>query len=210
MQKTIFFDLDGTLTPKSTWYELNMRLGLTPEEDKELFDRYLKDDLLYEDWTDELIRIHRSRGSITAAELIDFAESIELRPDAVATVLALREKGYRVVLVSGSVNVIVETLAAALGIEDSLSCSIALFDENQVLIGIESGGDEAPTKLSLAQDYIEKQNIDIEGCYAVDDGGNGVELFKVMKGIVFGDNEKLNAVAWKKVEKLSEVIDLIN
>ncbi len=210
MQKTIFFDLDGTLTPQTTWFELNMKLGITADEDKELFDRYLKDELLYKDWTKELIAIHRSRSSITMAEIIELAESINLRPDAVATVLALREKGYRVILLSGSVDVIIGTIAAALGIEEWFACSTLVFNEENVLTDIVSLGDEAPAKLKLAQNYIDAKNIDIESCYAVGDGGNDIELFKVMKGIVFGDHKGLNEVAWKRVEKLSEVVDLID
>jgi phosphoserine phosphatase len=210
MQKTIFFDLDDTLTPQSTWLELNMKLDITAEEDQALFDRYLKDELAYKDWTKELVAIHKSHGSITLPEIIELAENINLRPDAVATVLALREKGYRVILLSGSVDTIVGTIAMGLGIEDWFACSTLVFDDNNVLIDIESIGDEADAKLKLAHDYIDAKNIDLEDCYAVGDGGNDIELFKVMKGIAFGDHKVLNEVAWKQVQNLSEVVALID
>lgn len=40
-QKTLTLDLDGTVTPHSTWEDLNTALGITTEQDKELFEQYL-------------------------------------------------------------------------------------------------------------------------------------------------------------------------
>jgi HAD superfamily phosphoserine phosphatase-like hydrolase len=208
-QKVIFFDLDGTLTPDSTWLLLNQKLGITPEEDKALFEQYLTDTFAYNDWIKELVALYQSRTPVTRREIIELAETTHLRPDAVATVLALREKGYRVILLSGSVDGIVGTIATALGIDEWFACSTLVFDENDMLVGIESMGDEAPAKLAIVQSYIATNSIDIENCFAIDDGGNGIELFKVMKGILLGGNEKLKPLAWKQVETLSEISTIL-
>ena len=209
MQKVIFFDLDGTLTPESSWYLLNLRLGITPEEDKELFDKYLKESIQYNDWTKELFRIHKSRGSITRDELISFIETIELRPDALSTISTLQEKGYTIVLVSGSVDLIVEYMAKRLGIKEWLACSRLVFDEQGVLSDIVSTGDEADSKYGLVMKYLSDHSLTPGDAIAVGDGGNEWELFKAMKGILLGSNEKLMPLAWKQVNHLSEIIDEI-
>jgi len=209
MQKIIFFDLDGTLTPRSTWYELNLKLGITPGEDKTLFDQYLAETLQYNDWTKKLFRIHKSRGSITKDEIVDFAQTIELRPDAVPTIDALKQKGYIVVLLSGAVDTVVEAMAKRLGIVEWFACSKLSFDDAGVLSDIVSTGDEADSKLGLARTYLSKNNIAIDDAIAIGDGGNEEALFKVMKGILFGHTEKLKPLAWKQVENLSEIPNLV-
>jgi len=209
MQKVIFFDLDGTLTPESSWYLLNMRLGISPAEDKELFDKYLKESIQYNDWTKELFRIHKSRGSITRDELVSFIETIELRPDALSTISQLQQKGFTIVLVSGSVDLVVDIMANRLGIKEWLACSRLVFDEQEILSEIISTGDEADSKYGLAMKYLSEHALTTDDAIAVGDGGNEWELFKAMKGILLGSNEKLKPLAWKQVDTLSEIVNLI-
>lgn len=209
MQKVIFFDLDGTLTPGSTWLLLNQRLGITPEEDKYLFEQYLDQKLEYNNWTKELFRIHQSRGQVTKNELVSFIETIELRPDALSTIQTLQSKGYTVVLVSGSVDLIVEEMAKRLGIVEWLACSQLAFDEKGTLSDIISTGDEADSKLGLVLNYLSHHNLSPADAVAVGDGGNEWELFKVMKGVLLGANEKLKPLAWKQVENLSEIVTIL-
>lgn len=209
MQKVIFLDLDGTVTPDSTWFHLNLTLGITPEEDHALFERYLERTLQYNDWTKELVRIHQSRGSITKSELETFAANIVLRPDAIGMVTTLKEKGWHIVLLSGSVDLIVSLIAKRIGANDWRACSKLIFDDSGKLSDIVSSGDEADAKIKIASEYLAQNNVSTENAVAIGDGGNDIELFKHMKGILLGQNEKLKAVAWKQVEHLSEIPGLI-
>ncbi len=209
MQKVIFFDLDGTLTPDSTWFLLNQKLGLTAEEDKKLFEQYLQNNLQYNDWTKEIFRLHKSRSSITKGEIISLVQTIELREDAEQTINALKEKGYKLVIISGSVDLIVSEMAKRVGIDEWLACSQLAFDEHDVLSDIISTGDEADSKLGLALNYLSHKELSAEDAIAIGDGGNEWELFKVMKGVLLGGNEKLKPLAWKQIGTLSEVIDII-
>jgi phosphoserine phosphatase len=209
-KKLIFIDLDGTLSPTSTWYELNIRLGITPEEDAELFDKYVKGNLSYAEWNRELVRLYKSKTPVSKEEILSFTDSIELRPDAVSTVQALREKGYRVVILSGSVDLIVQVIARKVTADDWRSASKFVFDENNLLENVTDMGDEAPAKKLLADEYVAANGYVLADTYAVEDGGNGVELFKYAKGILLGDNEKLKPLAWKQVQSLSEIPDLLN
>ena len=209
MQKVIFFDLDGTLTPQFTWYDFNLLLGITPEEDTKLFDQYVKGELKYTDWIAEVIRIHKSRASVTKEEIVAFAGSLPLRDDAQEIIKLLQQKGYVIILISGSVDVVVETIAKRLGIQDWLACSTLVFDDQNLLTNITSIGDESDAKLSLVKKYLEAKNIGLENCISIGDGGNELENFKVMKGILFGNNQTLAPFAWKQVETLSEIKNLL-
>lgn len=209
MQKVVFLDLDGTVTPDSTWLHFNLRLGITHKEDTALFEKYLKENLEYNDWTKELFAIHKSRGSITKTELETFAHEIVLRPDAIDMVTALKEKEYHIVLLSGSVDLIVSTIASRLGADEWRACSQLIFGEDGTLTDIVSSGDESNAKIAIAKKYLEEHSVSPENAIAIGDGGNDQDLFRYMKGILIGTNEKLQPLAWKQVERLSEIPTLL-
>lgn len=205
MQKLICFDLDGTLSPHSSWELLNAKLGITPEQDQELFDQYKAGTLTYEEWTPALVRIYKENNPVKRDELRALAESVVLREEARQCIVDAKSKGYDVLLMSGSVDVIVEGLAKRLGIPEWLACSKGEFNENEELIDILSMGDEGPAKLKLLQEYCDQKQIAMNDVITVGDGGNEREIFQVTKGILLGDNKELIPFAWKQVENLSEV-----
>lgn len=208
-QKLIFIDLDGTLTPQSSWLLINTMLGITPEEDQTLFDRYVNNDLQYNDWTKELVRLHKEHEPKTRADFMAVVESVELRPDAQETITALKAKGYRTVLISGSVDVVVEAVAKKIGCDDWLACTKVLFDDTGVFVDFVSLGDEGPAKLALATVYCEQQGFNLPEAIVVGDGGNEKDLFEVAKGILLGSKESLKPLAWKQINSLSEIPMLI-
>ncbi len=210
MQKVIFFDLDGTLTPQPTWLALNMKLGISIEEDKDLFEKYLKEKLAYRDWIDALMLLYKRNSLITKDELVALAQDVVLRPDAQGVVNDAKAKGYTVAIISGSIDSIVATIAQKLGIDIWFSKSTVVFNENNEFINIETMvGDERDGKLKLVGDFCEKHGVDIKEIICVEDGGNGLELFKHAKGILLGDNKELAPYAWKQVESLSEIPELL-
>jgi HAD superfamily phosphoserine phosphatase-like hydrolase len=205
-QKTLILDLDGTVTKHSTWKILNTALGITPEQDEELFQQYNRGELLYLDWTKKLVDLYHSNNSpLTKSDLVGLAQDIELRPDALDFVRTTKEKGYIVVLVSGSVDVLVETIANRLNTDSWLACSKAVF-ENDTLIDIVSMGDEGPAKLKL----VTYAGIELSAnIVSVGDGANEKELFERTRGILLGNSQTLLPLAWRRVDTLTEAIELI-
>ena len=204
--KTLILDLDGTVTTHSTWVALNTAMGVTPEQDDELFQQYVNGSLPYIDWTKKLIDIYHSNHSpLTKQELVQLADEIELRTDAKEFVQSAKEKGYKVILVSGSIDVLVERVAERINTDGWLSCSKAVFEEDAFLDLI-SMGDEGPAKIKLVRDAgIELSETTI----SVGDGGNEKELFELTTGILIGDNQTLLPLAWKQVQTLTEAVDLL-
>lgn len=205
-KKALILDLDGTVTPHSTWVALNTAFGITPEQDETLFEQYRQGLLPYLEWTKQLVEIYRSNNSpLTKKQLIQLADDIELHKDAKDFVQAAKDKNYKVILVSGSVDVIVERIAERLNSDDWLSCSKVVFEED-VLIDLVSMGDEGPAKIKL----IQEAGIELsEDTISVGDGGNEKELFEIIKGILIGNNQTLLPLAWKRVDSLTEAADLL-
>lgn len=208
-KKLICFDLDGTLTPHSTWLAFNTRLGISKEDDTRLFNEYLKEKLEYKAWTAELVRLYKQNVPVTKEQLQAVADEIILRADAIDTIAAAKKKGYRVVVISGAVDVMAERVLARLGIDEYFAASKAIFNDKNELVGLEDMGDERPAKLKLFEELCKENHIDPTEAIMVGDGGNDLGIFKVAKGILLGDNAELAPFAWKQIHTLSELENII-
>jgi HAD superfamily phosphoserine phosphatase-like hydrolase len=121
----------------------------------------------------------------------------------------LKTKGFHTVLLTGSLDCIAETIAHRVGVDAWRACSSFVFDENETLVDIDSNGEEINKKESLAKEYIAEHGFTRSEIYALGDGGNDIALFQNYKGILLGDNAKLAPIAWKQVQTLSEVTNLL-
>jgi HAD superfamily phosphoserine phosphatase-like hydrolase len=204
--KTLILDLDGTVTTHSTWVALNTAMGVTPEQDDELFQQYVNGKLPYIDWIKKLIEIYQNNhSSLTKQQLVQLADDIELHTDAVDFVQSAKARGYRVILVSGSVDVLVERVAERISADSWLACSKAIF-EGDTFLNLVSMGDEGTAKIKLVRDF----GIELsENTISVGDGGNEKELFELTTGILIGNNKTLLPLAWKQVNNLTEATDVL-
>jgi HAD superfamily phosphoserine phosphatase-like hydrolase len=209
MKPLICFDLDGTLTPFSTWEAFNARLGITPEDDYKLFSLYKEGNLDYKAWMVELMKLYKENGAVTKQDIEDTANDITLRPEAEAAIAAAKEKGYHVIMLSGAVDAMAKPLAAKAGIGEWFAVNKAVFNENNELVDIEDSGHERDAKLLLLTEYCLKNGYELADVITVADGGNDTELFKVTKGVLLGDNKELQPLAWKQIGNLSELGDIL-
>lgn len=204
--KILILDLDGTVTTHSTWVRLNTAMGISPEQDDELFQQYTDGLLSYIDWTKKLIAIYTSnRAPLTRQQLVQLADDIELRTDTEEFIQSAKVKGYKIFLVSGSVDVLVERVAKRIHADGWLSCSKAVF-EGDTFIDIVAMGDEGPAKITLLNEAgitLSKNTISVGG------GDNEKELFALTKGILIGNNQTLLPLAWQEVNTLTEAIDVL-
>lgn len=204
-KKLLCFDLDGTLTATSSWEAFNTLLGISPEEDKRLFDLYISGQHSYKNWLVELMNLYNQNDKVTRAQIEEMANNLALREDAQPLIAEARQKEYEIIIVSGSVDVITEVCAQKLGIKKYFSTNKALFNNDRELTDIESMGDERDAKLLLLKEFCLENGFDIEDVVAVGDGGNDREIFIHAKGIVLGENKELAKLTWKKVDSLKEV-----
>ncbi|MEO5646689.1 MAG: HAD-IB family phosphatase [Candidatus Paceibacterota bacterium] len=209
MKKLLCFDLDGTLTPFSTWEAFNASIGISPEQDQELFNKYKAEGLSYHEWMIELMRLYKENGKVTKADIEKAADDIALRPDAITAIADAKEKGYQVIMLSGAVDIMAKSLAARAGIGEWFATNKAVFNENNELVDIETGGDEREAKLLLLKEFCLKNDYELSEVIEVADGGNDTELFKVVKGIQLGENKELASLAWKQINTLSELAALL-
>ena len=209
--KLVCFDLDDTLIEQNSWYKLSLDLGLTAEGDKYFYEMYhTKKEISYENWILELLKIYKERGRANFKNIIGSLSTYSYKEGAREIIDYLKNKGYKIALISGSFNVIVDLVAKDLSIEFAGAINNFIFDADDQLENIISfGGNEDIAKLNILEDVCLKSGINIDECACIGDGSNDIEMFKKTKhGITFRGS-KIEDEAWKIIESLHDIKNIL-
>lgn len=210
MKKLIFFDLDGTLSPTNSWYLFNLAFGMSETEDTVMFDWYKRGLLSYAEWDEMIVKILREKNMCTREKVEAFVGTILPRPEAQDLIHTCKEAGYTTIILSGTMKQIAESFRARLGIDLSYTCSEIVFRDDGTFEDIANDKDEAPAKLRIFERVCAEYGVDPADTIMVGDGGNDLEIFKrTKKAIQIGDHELLKEFAWKHIQNLREIKDLL-
>jgi phosphoserine phosphatase len=210
MKKLIFFDFDGTLTDSSSWYLFNTYFGITAQEDDSLFKQYLQGSINYKGWMDEITKILKERGFCTKESVEKFAQTITLRSEAFEAIKMCKDAGYVVSILSGGIKQVILPVVAELGVDHVFTAVELVFDSEGKIESMIDHSDERHAKLVAFENVCAQYEVNPEEVIAVGDGGNDLDIFKkTKKGILLGSYEPLKEFAWKQVQNLSEIKELI-
>ncbi len=201
--KLVCFDLNKTIITENSWYDLNMALGVTPEKDQELFDEYLNSRITYEEWTKELFDIYKGHELANKTDMTRILSNYQFEDGAKEIIYYLKSKGYKVALISGAMDVIVDMVADEVEIELRGATNTFIFDDSGRLQDIKVLGDDKTAKVKLLEDMCTELGIGINECVCVGDGDNDIEMFRrTGLGVTFKDS-KIESDAWKVIDNLS-------
>lgn len=205
MKKIICFDLDNTVITNNSWYDLNMAMGMTKEEDDKYYQQYSSGLIDYKQWIKIILDIFIERKKANIENIRKSFSSYKLDPHIKGLINNLKSKGYIVILISGSVDILVSMVAEDLGIDYYQAVNKFVFDQFGYIKDIISSGDEKSAKFDILKGFAEKYNFDLKDVICIGDGGNDIELFKATgKGITFSDS-KIKEHAWKVIESLGDL-----
>lgn len=203
--KLICFDLDKTIITENSWYNLNLSMGMTKEEDQKYYDQYYAEEITYQEWIKKLLDHFIKNGKATKGNIEKSLSSYELQPFAREVVEYLKLKGYKIALISGSINILVELVARDLSIEYFGGVNTFVFNESNYLKDIIVIDDDKVAKLEILIKFCRDLNISLDEVVCIGDGDNDIELFKATgKGITFTDS-KIKEYSWKVIENLSDL-----
>lgn len=209
-KKLIVFDLDGTLTPESTWMRFSELLGISKQEDMTLFESYANGVITYDEWTSKLVGLYRIGGNPVRREDVErLACSVPFRDGATDIVSRFRAHGFAVLILSGSLDEIVRHAALRLGADAWLACSRCVFDAAGVLRDIESSGDEGPAKFKLLSAFCEENGFALDSAVCVGDSENDADIFRHAIGVQLGDAHELQHVSRARIGVLNELAGLL-
>ncbi|MFW5741111.1 MAG: HAD family hydrolase [Myxococcota bacterium] len=112
--RVVAFDVDGTLVEHDSglvvWQVLNRLFIGNAELNAERFRSFRDGELTYEQWVRLDIEGWRDGGATRAAMQEAIRAELRLVPGAQQVTSALRARGYRVVVVSGTLDIVLDTL----------------------------------------------------------------------------------------------------
>ena len=230
MTNIVAFDLNKTLIKENSWYDLNLAMGITAEEDEHLYRQGPEGEgtLSYAEWIDALVQLMKARGKASRANIEEVILNYTYLDGAKAAVQAAKDKGYIVGLITGALSPVAERVAGELSM-DFIYCNARMqFDDDDMLQDIELQGEDFAAKVDAVRD-LQQKHPDAEQIYYVADGDTDEAIFKVTKGIMVTADKQIHEdwkrqaleegegfsakraakAAWKVVEHISEVENLL-
>jgi phosphoserine phosphatase len=209
--KAVILDLDQTLTvDQGSWLELTRLLGADFNIHLDIYNRYKSGELDYITAKKELISLWRSVSILDRKSIIDIFEKIELRDYAEEAIEYLKTK-YNICIISGAIDLFVETIASKLEVEDYYASTKFLFDNDDNLVDFKYTLSRGEEKLEFFNDYLLKTGLNPNQCSAIGDGDSDMPIFeKVAYPILFIATEtteenknkiKNHLYNWKDIEK---------
>jgi len=206
--KLICFDLDDTLISANSWKKLGLALGVSVEEDRKLYKEYKAGLFTYDEWNDKLLERYMEHEDASREGVTKILSNYSFKEGAKEAVLYLKEKGYELVLISGSIDILVDIVAKDLGIKYAKANNTFVFDEKDRLIGVHSNGDDVLAKAEHLESFCEMLGVDIKECACIADGDNDIEMFRrTGHGVTFR-GFKIESEAWKVVDTLHDLKDI--
>jgi phosphoserine phosphatase len=206
------FDLDETFTPSISWQMMTEGMGASVSELLRLYEGLKRGELTLKRAQDELVALWRASGKARKSFLTRLFEKHVIYPEAFEVVGYLKEKGYRLVIVSGGVDLYVEVMARRLGIEDYFANTTLLWEGDE-LVGMEYELEQAGKKLEQLKAYLHRLGVDKERCAFVGDGANDREVMVYTgHGIVVRTPDydaAIEKVAWKVVGGVGDLKDIL-
>lgn len=207
--KLVCFDLDDTLIEQNSWKKLNLAMGVSQEKNQLLYDKFHAGEISYKDWVSELLKIYKKNGKANIYGISKVLSSYTYKGRVREIVKYLKDKGYHVALISGSMNMMVDLVAQDLGIELSQAINTFIFDEKDFLQDIVCLGTDSIVKLNLLEGFCRKLGIGVTECACIGDGDNDIDMFvKTEHGITFKDSSIVDK-AWKVIESLEGIKDIL-
>lgn len=207
--KLICFDLDDTLISqhgwKNSWYALNKTLGISDEEDERWLNEYLSGSIDYERWNEILLERYKQHPDANREQITNVLTDVTYTDWARESVKYLRSRGYQLVLISGSIDIVVSFVARELGFELAKANNTFVFDDNERLAAIHSLGDERIAKTRHLESFCDQLGVGIDECACIGDGANDLDMFqRTGRGITFRGS-KIEAAAWKVIDSLRDI-----
>jgi len=178
----ICFDVDGTLirhpTDKVIWEILNLRFTGDDRVNVERYRQYRAGELSYDEWVQldvsGWIAVGATRDRITQA-----VREFEVVEGAMETVWALKERGAQLAVVSGTLDVVIDTLFPDHPFDDVYTNRLH-FDGDGRLAGWTATPYDIHGKPEAVRNLAERHGIPLERCAFVGDGENDVPLVGVV------------------------------
>lgn len=177
----IAFDVDGTLvrhpTGRVIWEVLNLRYGGSEETNRARFEMYHRGELPYDEWVKLDVGGWIAAGA-TKTEILDSVDEFELIDGARETIEELKRRGFRLAVISGTIDIVLDRLFPDHPFDDVHTNKI-FFDEDGKLESWRATAYDGHGKPVALREIAGKHDVPLERSAFVGDGENDVPLLGV-------------------------------
>ena len=204
--KLVVFDLDNVIIDGEGIDEIG-KLVNVEDQIAAITEQAMQGELNFE------TSIKQRVGLLEGAAVDDIkklADEMPLMAGAEETVKSLKENGFDVIIISGSFDIIANTIKQKLPVDEIFTNS--LVSKDGVLTGEVTGPLVSGTKLDVLKEYIADAGYTLDECIAVGDGANDISMIESAKyGIAFNAKPALkeNADVIVETRNLTDVLDVI-
>lgn len=209
--KLVVFDLNKTLIHENSWYELNLAMGMTAEED-ELIMKWCGEGIItYEQSMDLLSKLYRKRGDASRGNIERVLFDFTYLDGAKEIIKYLRNKEYELAIISSSMDMIAGKVAEDLEVKYYATNNLIRFDDDDYFVKYVTVGDEAITKRHQLESICEDLNIELNQAVCIGDGDNDLMMFEASgHGITFDWAEKeVRDKAWQIIKSLPDLKNIL-
>jgi HAD superfamily phosphoserine phosphatase-like hydrolase len=175
--RMICFDVDGTLIDDhggsaNIWESLHRAFGVTEEENRKRVDHFFSGRITYAEWVDVDVG-HWQLLGVTRADMLEVINRLGPVKGAPEAVANLSARGYKLAVISGSIDLGLETIFPGHPFKPVYINRIE-FDANGLICGWRATPFDLARKESALRLIAEEAEMDLEQCAFVGDNFNDV------------------------------------
>jgi phosphoserine phosphatase len=176
--KLICFDIDGTLVQhpsgRTIWEVLNLRYGGTIERNRDRYEMFKRDEISYPQWV-ELDVGDWIEGGATRAQILETTREFTLTPDTEETVYELKRRGFKLGVISGTLDVLLDSVFPSHPFDD-VHTNRLVFGDDGTLTGWHATPYDNHGKPVALRNMAAKHGASLEHVAFIGDGENDVPL----------------------------------
>ena len=204
--KLVVFDLDNVIIDGEGIDEIGKLINIE-DQIAAITEQAMQGDIDFE--TSIKKRVGLLKG-VATDDIKTLANEMPLMKGAEETVSSLKENGFEVAIISGSFDIIADTIKGKLDVDNVFTNS--LVEEDGILTGEVTGPLVSGSKLDVLSKLIEEKGYTLDECVAVGDGANDISMIESAKyGIAFNAKPALkeNADIIVETRDLTDVLNVI-
>ena len=204
--KLVVFDLDNVIIDGEGIDEIGKLINIE-DQIAAITEQAMQGDIDFE--TSIKKRVGLLKG-VATDDIRTLANEMPLMKGAKETVSTLKENGFEVAIISGSFDIIADTIKGKLDVDNIFTNS--LVEEDGILTGEVTGPLVSGSKLDVLSKLIVEKGYTLDECVAVGDGANDISMIESAKyGIAFNAKPALkeNADIIVETRDLTDVLNVI-
>lgn len=188
--KLVCFDLDGTLVDDtaSIWQTLHEHFGTDMVRRKSAMERFMRHEMTYSEWADHDVEMFKEKGA-TREEIISVIKRLKLMTGSRLALKELKDKGLKLAVISGSIDLVLETLFPEHPFDD-VFINRFIFDDSGRLVsgvGTEYEREHKATGLKM---IAKRERFNLSECVFVGDNLNDIQVAQTAGlSIAFNSNK---------------------